>query len=84
MEGARGRVLVNIGDLVERMPQRPHPRGQVTDHPVHLGWMIEPPARVREAAQGFGCLCGIRGRIEERGHGDLLVRCDGEVRSANP
>lgn len=76
--------MQTLGDLVERLPQRAHPRGQITDHPVHLGGLIETPARVRESAQGFGRLGGVGSRIEERGHGDLLVLCDGEVRSANP
>ena len=81
VEGVRGLALMNVGDLVERLPQRAHPRGQITDHPVHLDGLIEAPARVGQAAQGFGCLGGVGSGIEERGHGDLLVPCDGEVRT---
>lgn len=81
VEGVRGLTLVNISDLIERLPQRAHPRGQVTDHAIHLGGLIEAPARVSEPAQGFGCLGRIGSRVEERGHGDLLVPCDGEVRT---
>ncbi|WP_179947112.1 alpha/beta hydrolase family protein [Tessaracoccus flavescens] len=70
VERVRGLALVNISDLVERLPQRAHARGQITDHPVHLGGLIEAPARVREAAQGFGRLGSVGSRIEERRHGD--------------
>lgn len=59
---------MNIGDLVERLPQRVHPRGQITDHPIHLGRLIEPPTRVREPPQRLGRLSSIGNRIEERGH----------------
>ncbi len=55
-----------------------------TDHPIHLGGLIEAPARVGQPSQGFRRLSSVGSRIEERGHGDLLVLCDGEVRSANP
>ena len=76
--------MQTLGDLVERLPQRPHPREQITDHPIHLGGLIEAPARVGQPSQGFRRLSSVGSRIEERGHGDLLVPCDGEVRSANP
>jgi hypothetical protein len=82
VEGVRGLALVNVGDLVEHLPQRAHPRGQITDHPIHLGGLIETPARVGQASQRLGCLSGVGSRIEERGHGDLLVPCDGEVRTS--
>ena len=36
VERMRGLALVNIGDLIEHLPQRPHARGQITDHPIHL------------------------------------------------
>ncbi|MCT1460374.1 hypothetical protein M3G03_12625 [Aestuariimicrobium sp. p3-SID1156] len=81
VEGVRGLVLVNIGDLVERLPQRAHPRGQITDHSVHVGGLIEPPACVGRPPQCLGCLGGVGSRIEERGHhGPPGTSCVLEVR----
>lgn len=83
VEGVRSLALVNIGDLVERLPQRAYPRRQITDHPIHLGRLLETPARVGQPAQRLGGFRGVGSRIEERGHGDLLVPCDGEVRTGS-
>ena len=68
VEGVHGLALMGGGDLVECLPQRAHPRGQVTDDPVHLGGLIEAPARVGQAPQSLRRLSGIGSRVEERGH----------------
>ena len=73
--------MQTLGDLVESQVKRD--LGIKDDHPIHLGGLIEAPARVGQPSQGFRRLSSVGSRIEERGHGDLLVLCDGEVRSAN-
>ena len=68
VERVRGLALVNIGDLIEHLPQRPHPRREVADHPVHLCGLIERTARVSQPPQSLGRLGGVGSGIEERGH----------------
>ena len=41
VECVRGLPLVHISELFQHLVKRPHPRGEVTDHLVHLGGLIE-------------------------------------------
>lgn len=48
VERTLGLTLMNIGQLIKHLPQRPHRRRQLPDHPIHLRRLIEPPTRVRQ------------------------------------
>ncbi|MFA5566122.1 MAG: hypothetical protein WC184_09200 [Acidimicrobiia bacterium] len=77
----RGLALMGTSDLVEHLPERAHPRAQVTDNPVHLRGLIETSAGVSQSPQRLGRLSGVGGRIEERGHGGPPESCYSKVRT---
>lgn len=72
VERTLGLTLMNIGQVIKHLPQRPHRRRQLPDHPIHLRRLIEPPTRVRQPPQRLQGRSSIDSRIEERRHGDLL------------
>ena len=74
VERTLGLTLMNIGQLIKHLPQRPHRRRQLPNHPIHLRRLIEPPTRVRPPRNASEASAASAAESKNVGIMDLLAR----------